>query len=242
VKGRRRAAGLVVALAAALVLASGVGTGRGCDGLPGRPSPPETPTPDARSEALYARHCAGCHGAHGTLGAARPLDDPAYLAWIGTERLRKVTAQGVAGSLMPGFAASAGGPLDEAQVDLLVQGIVQRWGGAQPVAPAPLPYATPAGAAAGDPQRGGRVFGVYCADCHGAGGRGDERGGSVVDPDYVALVSDQALRTAVVAGRVDLGMPGWRRETPPGPLSERDLGDLVAWLASHRGEAEESSP
>lgn len=214
----------------------------GCDALPGRPAPPETPTAEERSVALYARHCAGCHGAEGTLGPARPLDDPVYLAWVGAERLRRITAQGVPGSLMPGFGESDGGPLDDAELDLLTEGIVRRWSGSPPPASPPLPYAVPGGAEAGNAERGGHVFSARCAGCHGAGGRGGERAGSVVDPDYLALASDQALRSAVVAGRIDLGMPGWRREGPPGPPSGRDVSDLVAWLASHRNETWEDRP
>jgi mono/diheme cytochrome c family protein len=213
--------------------------GTACDALPGRPVPAGSPTDEARFEALYARHCAGCHGAEGALGAARPLDDPAYLAWIGNERLKEVTAHGVPGTLMPGFAESAGGPLDDPEVELLAKGIARRWG-SPAASPPSLPYSVPGGAAAGDPERGARAFATHCARCHGPRGRGGARGGSVVDPDYLALVSDQALRTAVVAGRVDLGMPGWRREDPPGSLSGRDVSDLVAWLASQRHEDDEA--
>ena len=31
---------------------------------------------------LYGQYCAGCHGADGRLGAARPLNDPVYLALV----------------------------------------------------------------------------------------------------------------------------------------------------------------
>ena len=60
-------------------------------------------------DALYARQCAGCHGNGGRLGAARPLNDPVYLALVPAERLRLVIAQGVLGTAQPAFARSAGG-------------------------------------------------------------------------------------------------------------------------------------
>lgn len=206
----------------------------GCDALPGRPRPAETPAPAARADTLYARHCAACHGEEGRLGAARPLADPRYLSWIGEERLRRVTAEGVPESLMPGFARRAGGPLDERDVDFLVEGLRRRWGG--PAEGIDLPPYAPA--VSGDPQRGAAVFARYCAECHGADGRGGTRAGAVVDPAYLALVSDQALRGAVVAGREDLGMPGFVREAPLGPMGVREIGDVVAWLASQRGEGQ----
>ena len=57
----------------------------------------------------------------------------------------------------------------------------------------------------------------------------------MIDPTYLALVSDQALRTAVVAGRPDLGMPDWRGGASAAPLTAQEVVDVVAWMASHRG-------
>ena len=54
-----------------------------------------------------------------------------------------------------------------------------------------------------------------------------------MDPTYLALVSDQGLRTAVIAGRPDLGMPDWRGEHGT-PLTADQVSDVVAWMASHR--------
>ena len=41
----------------------------------------------------------------------------------------------------------------------------------------------------------------------------DAVSGSIVDPSYLALVSDQSLRSTIIAGRPDLGMPDWRSDT-----------------------------
>jgi mono/diheme cytochrome c family protein len=78
------------------------------------------------------------------------------------------------------------------------------------------------------------VYAASCAGCHGAEGRGGSKGGPVVDPAYLALVSDQALRTAVIAGRTDLGMPDWRGDAAGRPLTPQQISDVVAWLASQR--------
>jgi mono/diheme cytochrome c family protein len=78
------------------------------------------------------------------------------------------------------------------------------------------------------------LYSQHCAGCHGADGTGGAQGGSVVDASYLALVSDQALRTAVIAGRTDLGMPDWRQDVPGQALTPQEIADVVAWLISQR--------
>ena len=57
-----------------------------------------------------------------------------------------------------------------------------------------------------------------------------------MDPSYLALVSDQNLRTNVIVGRPDLGAPDWRGDAPGKPLSPEDVTDVVSWLAAQRRE------
>jgi len=214
----------------------------GCDAMPGRPQPADQPTLPSQVMGfaeLYGQFCAGCHGTDGRLGAARPLNDAVYLALVPPDRLRMIIAQGVPGTAMPGFAATAGGPLTEAQVDALIHEMLQRWSRPSPSPEVPLPpYAAETtvthDAHPGDPEQGLRVYAEACANCHGADGKGGAKGGSVVDAAYLALVSDQALRTAVIAGRTDLGMPDWRSDIPGQPLTAQQISDVVAWLTSQR--------
>lgn len=209
----------------------------GCDAMPGKPDPADKPLrPDQVSDfdTLYATRCAGCHGEHGRDGAARPLADAVYLAWAGDAVLAAVIRDGVPDTAMPGFGKASVGGLTEKQIEALVDGMRGRWGKTAAPDVAGLP---PYRAASGDVAAGARVFAARCASCHGADGRGGDAG-SVVDPRYLALVSDQALRSAVVAGRTDLGMGDWRSYTVDGSarvMSAREVADVVAWLASHRG-------
>ena len=83
-------------------------------------------------------------------------------------------------------------------------------------------------------ERGAAVYARACASCHGRDGRGGPKGGSIVDPSYLSLVSDQSLRTTVIAGRPDLGKPDWREDVPGHPLTPQEISDVVAWLAGHR--------
>jgi mono/diheme cytochrome c family protein len=206
----------------------------GCDALPGRPKLADREPLASQVlafSALYRSNCAACHGADGRLGASRPLNDPLYLALVPRDRLRRVIADGVPGTLQPAFAQSAGGSLTDAQIDALVSGLVERWGGVEPVKSAGLP---PYAAAAGDAARGKVVYAAACAGCHGAEAKAGPKAGAVWDASYLALVSDQYLRTTVIAGRPDLGMPDWRGYTPGQPLSAQQISDVVAWLIAQR--------
>jgi hypothetical protein len=45
--------------------------------------------------------------------------------------------------------------------------------------------------------------------------------------------SDQNLRSIVIAGRPDEGKPDWRRDGPQ-PMTDQQITDVLAWLASKR--------
>src|SRR6185295_5741883 len=133
-RGTGRCGGIAKAMTAFGVLNVAVATLlfmslAGCDIVPGR-ARAQRNTPPAQTAAfygLYDRQCAGCHGRDGRLGAARPLNDPVYLALVPAERVRHVIAEGVSGTAQPAFALSAGGALTDEQIDSLVQGLQASW-------------------------------------------------------------------------------------------------------------------
>jgi mono/diheme cytochrome c family protein len=223
-------------LAALLVALATSGCGP-LNGLPGRPSPDSAVVPPTKIldfTLLYKMNCAGCHGAEGKGAAAIGLGDPVYLAIADDATISRVTANGVPGTAMPAFAQSSGGMLTTEQIDAIVTGMRAHW--AKPDilrGENPPSYSTQAH---GDAMRGANVFAVYCSSCHGAGGRGGPRASSIVDASYLALVSDQNLRTNVIVGRPDFGAPDWRGDVPGKPLSPEDVTDVVSWLAAQRRE------
>ncbi len=207
----------------------------GCGPLPGKPTAADVPiAPDKLHDfaGLFRENCAGCHGPDGKGNGALALANPVYLAIVGEDTIRHVVAQGVPGTQMPPFAQSAGGMLTDEQIDILAKGIRTNWSKANALngAPAP-PYAA---RAAGNVQHGAVANGLFCASCHGANGEGTVKAGSIVDVSYLALVSDQGLRTTVIAGRPELGHPDWRGYVPGRPMTDDDVTDVVAWLAAHR--------
>ena len=220
---------LLTALCAMLV--SGCGSPHG---QPAKES--ETLAPNEVSEfgTLYGQNCAGCHGTEGGGGAAIALANPVYLAIADDASLRKVIAQGVPGTAMPAFAQSAGGMLTSVQIDVLTKEIRSRWSQRGILDATSAPPYTPK--LTGDAQRGEAAYKTFCASCHGPSGSGGAKGSSITDDSFLALVSDQGLRTIVIAGRPELGAPDWRGNIPGKPMTDREVSDVVAWLISHRSQ------
>jgi cytochrome c oxidase cbb3-type subunit III len=183
---------------------------------------------------LYAENCAGCHGAEGRGGAAIALANPVYLAIANDAAIRKAIANGVRGTAMPAFAESAGGMLNDKQIDVITSEIRSRWSqrGILDAASAPS-YAAKS---SGDAARGEAGYRIYCQSCHGPGGHGGSQGSAITDDSFLALVSDQGLRTIVITGRPELGAPDWRANVPGKPMSDQEVTDVVAWLASRRSQ------
>ena len=199
-------------------------------------SPPKTPVlaKDVTDfHTLYGENCAGCHGMNGKNGAAPSLADPLYLSFIPKDTLRHTIENGVTGTPMPAFGISNGGSLYPKQVDALVTGIETEWAKPVSLSGAALP---PYNAAPGDGDitRGEQVFGSACSRCHGDQGKA----GSITNPPFLTLVSDQSLRTSAVIGRPDFGMPDWRSKMPGHTLTDREIADVVSYLASLRPPSE----
>ena len=219
----------------------------GCNHISGRPGTGSAvlrPDEVVSFPTLYKENCAACHGENGRNGAAIPLANPVYLDVVGEDRLRQIIANGVPSKLMPPFAKSAGGMLTDQQVAALAKGIVHTWGSPGILAGQnPPPYVS---TQPGDPIRGQQAYASFCARCHGAAGEGapgdpkskSGRLGSIVDSSYLALISDQNLRSMTIAGLPDRDMPDWRSDLassrPAQAMTSQQVTDIVAWLASKR--------
>ena len=218
-----------VATLASMIVLSGCSSPHG---VPSKDTEILAPNEVTDFRTLYAENCASCHGSEGRGGAAIALADPVYLAIADDASIRKVVANGVKGTSMPPFAQSAGGMLTNQQVDGIITGMRSRWS-----LPGILNGVNPPAYAAkspGNAQQGEVVYGTYCASCHGTQGQGGKKGSAITNDSYLALVSDQGLRTIVIAGRPELGAPDWRGNGSGKAMSDEEITDVVAWLASHR--------
>jgi cytochrome c oxidase cbb3-type subunit 3 len=252
---KRLQIGLFMATVLAVALLSGCKTR-----LPGQPTEADrwrAPEDVSDFGQLYTQNCAGCHGANGTHGAANPLNDALYLSFVSDDALRQVITQGMPGTNMPAFSQKAGGSLTDRQIESLISGLRAQWSRPDEFKGVNLPpYSNTVAAQSGGAEtavvnvsqvdywstdaakRGAVAYQTYCARCHGTNGTGGSAG-SIVDPNFLNLVSDQGLRTTVVVGRTDLGMPDWRLDIPGRPMSPQEIDDVVTWVAAHRQTANE---
>jgi len=220
---------LCVRGALAAIVLSGCGVPHG---QPNKGSEVLAPSEVLEFGPLYTENCAGCHGAEGRGGAAIALANPVYLSIADDAAIRKVIANGVRGTAMPAFAQTSGGMMTEKQITVISAEIRARWGKQEILdGNNPPSYATKA---TGDTQRGAAAYKTYCESCHGPGGHGGSKGSSITDDSFLALVSDQGLRTIIITGRTELGAPDWRGNVPGKPMSEQEVTDVVAWLGSRR--------
>jgi cytochrome c oxidase cbb3-type subunit III len=178
-------------------------------------------------DRLYKQNCSACHGESGSGGPALDLANPNYQALVDDAALRRWITYGMRGTQMPAFGESAGGFLTPQQVDILVAGMRSRWAHAdQKVHDMPSYSSSTVGTA----EQGHQIFQVNCSSCHQQGQQ------KITDTSYLALVSDQNLRTIVIAGRPDLGQPDYKQVHPGQPLTDQDVSDIVAYLHSLRSD------
>jgi cytochrome c oxidase cbb3-type subunit 3 len=223
--------------------------------LPGQPTEAErwrAPADVSDFNQLYSQNCAGCHGAGGKLGAAVALNDTLYQSFVSDDALHQVIANGRPGTNMPAYSQHLGGSLTDQQIEILISGMRAQWSRPDDFKGVTLPpYSTngtasssPADTASangdtviasrtGDALQGAAAYQTYCSRCHGTDGGGGPAG-SIVDPNFLNLVSNQGLRTTVVVGRTDLRKPDWRSDLPGHPMSPQEIDDVVAWVAAHR--------
>ena len=101
--------------------------------------------------------------------------------------------------------------------------------------PPPAPV-IPAGNLRGDASAGARIYGQFCATCHGAGGKGDGPASQIeprpadhTDGAYLGSLSDQHLYKVISQGGASLGksplMAPWG-----GVLNAQQIRDVVAHL------------
>jgi mono/diheme cytochrome c family protein len=212
----------------------------GCDRAPGRPGPgAEVVRPEQVLDfaTLYRQNCVGCHGENGRHGAAIALANPVYLAVAGIKNIQRITADGVTNTAMPPFSRVRGGMLSGQQIAILAAGIEQNWGNLSALAgQTPPPYTS---GGPGNPAQGQKEFTTFCARCHGTDATGGKspngtQVGSLVDPSYLALISDQGLRSLILVGETDQGPHDWRSYQTDHPMTDQQITDIVAWLTSHR--------
>jgi cytochrome c oxidase cbb3-type subunit 3 len=202
----------------------------GCNRKVGPPNDEEEhlrPENVASFDRLYTQNCSACHGENGSGGPALDLANPKYQAVVDDASLKRWITSGMPGTQMPAFGEPAGGFLTPKQVDVLVAGMRARWNHKDENAADMPPYSSNA---IGNVEHGQDIFRVSCSSCH------QQEHQKITDTSYLALMSDQSLRSIVIAGRPDLGHPDWKQVRPGQPLTDQDVSDVVAYLHSLRSD------
>ncbi len=198
--------------------------------MPGKPKAEDRWKPGTAitdPATIYKQNCLGCHSLGATTSPAIALNNPAYLAVIPPDTLKGIITNGVPGSQMPAFSTEKGGSLSKDQIDILAAYI---FANKKPIE-GPLPaYSAPLG----NPAAGQALYETYVASLKKTVSPAVFRDGFMTNPAFLGLVSDQYLRTLLIAGQPEIGVPDFRTAIAGRPLSEQDISDLTAWLVSNR--------
>ena len=185
---------------------------RGCGAPPGQPragSIALAPNDVVEFGAFYADNCAGCHGANGRGGAAIALANPVYLAIVDERAMRAQHRQRRARHIDACLRAAR-----RRHADREADRCARR---RHPIALEPPWSARWRESAFLRCDVGGRHSRVEKPCTRPSANRvtartveGGPKGSAITNDSFLALTSDQGLRTIVIAGRPELGAPDWR--------------------------------
>ena len=165
----------------------------------------------------FASYCSPCHGPNGAgyveLGTAPGIALPGFLHLVSDDYIFQTVKNGRSGTPMRGFLGSRGlANLTAQDIDDII--VFLR---AQDPAMAPQ-YSE---------RMGEEAFNRNCAACHQAGGRGLVGvAPSLSSPEFLALVSDEFIRTTAREGRAGTTM------VPRHGITDSELDAIVEYLRS----------
>jgi len=179
---------------------------------------------------LYDLHCSACHGDLGKGGVGVPLALKDFLESVDDDYLKLTIRVGRPGRVMPAFWY-----LQDDEIQAIVDNI-RNWMWSKRPEFSDVPVA-------GDPQRGAKLYGKFCAECHGPDGEGGEGTGlsfsrprdlpilapALNNPGFLAASSDQMMKRTLMKGRSTTPMGSFLDKG----LDERDIDDIVAYIRSY---------
>jgi mono/diheme cytochrome c family protein len=153
------------------------------------------------------------------------IGNPDFLAVAGDELIAETIRQGRPGRRMPAWGTAEGGLRPEEITELV--SYVRRLGGTavQPTSqPAERRWIT------ADANRGGELYGRYCAGCHGANGEGTQAP-ALNNQVLLKNATDTYFVETIGRGRRGTEMLGFREASPIRPaLAEAEIEAIVAFI------------
>jgi cbb3-type cytochrome c oxidase subunit III len=179
------------------------------------------------ASGIYTKYCALCHGKdrEGYAADFAPsLRSHTLMAITQKPRssynyLSHTVSYGRTGTAMAPYAKSQGGPLDDDDIDLLLQWLYELSGVKKPIEMSAKPIA-------GNVEVGKKLYVKHCASCHGAKGEG-VRAPALANPMLLATASDAFLHYTISQGRDNTPMPSFKDS-----LSKVEINALTAYLRS----------
>lgn len=176
---------------------------------------------------LYKKYCALCHGKdrQGYAADNAPsLRSHALLATTMEPRasynfLVHTVKYGRSGTAMGPYAKNQGGPLDGADIELLL-----RW--LREAAVVKKPIVLDLEPVIGNPDLGKTLYVKHCATCHGKKGEGVSAP-ALANPMLLATASDAFLHYTITNGREGTPMPAFKDS-----LSKNEINAVTAYLRS----------
>jgi cytochrome c oxidase cbb3-type subunit 3 len=171
--------------------------------------------------ALYAKLCALCHGDRGegyVVDRAPALGNQDFLAAARDDFLYAAIARGRPGTTMSPWSARLEGPLEDRQIQALVE-FIRSW---QTVPSVVLDAVE----ITGSRREGAQLFQALCAVCHGEDGEGNSAP-SLNNSKFLQAASDGFVRYSITYGRRGTAMASYGTE-----LTSREIDDLVASIRS----------
>lgn len=120
---------------------------------------------------------------------------------------------------MAPYEKSQGGPLDEDDIELILQWLYELSGVKKPIEMSIKPIT-------GNVALGKRLYAKKCASCHGTKGEG-VRAPALANPMLLATASDAFLRYTISEGRDSTPMPSFKDS-----LSKVEINALTAYIGS----------
>lgn len=184
-------------------------------------------------QQLYQQNCASCHGLDGAGGVGIPLSLPSFLSSVPDTYLHKTIRYGRPGRVMPAYKH-----LSDAQIAAIV-------GYLRSFAPAKAPE-TINRLVKGNISNGKKLYGQYCASCHGLDGQGGQGTGvtfsrprelpiiapSISNPGFLLAAEDSMIKATLMNGRPGTPMQSFIKLG----LKEKDIDDIVSYVRSFEAE------
>ncbi len=184
----------------------------------------------ADGATLYGTFCAACHGAQGQgmrypgMSVAPAVANADFLAVAADEFIAGTVERGRPGRRMPAWGEKEGG-LRPQEVRAVVEHLRALGGVAAAEADTEPPHW-----AEGDAEAGARLYGAYCAGCHGAAGEGAD-GPALKNRVLLSTATDTYLAQTIARGRRGTSMPGFGNASTVHPaLSAEDTEALVRFI------------